>query len=255
MFMNDEAKHPVRTTQKSFTIIEELKRLNGARVTELAQKLGMGKSTIHSHLNTLKESGYVIKEGEEYRLSLKFLDLGGYIRNQMELFETAEPEIKDLAQRTGELANLMTEQNGMGVYLYRSKGSNAVDLDTYAGLRTYLHSTALGKAILASWPVERVDELIDARGLPAETENTVTDRDDLVETLEQIRERGYAIDDGERLAGLRCVAAPIRTDRNHVVGSVSVSAPANRVSDGRLHEEFAGAVCSAANVIELNLRY
>lgn len=253
--MDDEAKHPVRTTRKSFTIIEALKKHDGARVTELADELEMGKSTVHSHLNTLQECGYVTREDDEYRLGLKFLDLGGYIRNRMELFETAEPEIKKLAQDTGELANLMTEENGMGVYLYRSKGSNAVDLDTYAGLRTYLHSTGLGKAILAYSPRDRVEEIIDVHGLPGITDETVTNRAELFEKLEEVREQGYAIDDGERLEGLRCVAAPVQTEGDYVVGAVSVSAPASRVSDERLHDEIAEAVCSAANVIELNLRY
>jgi DNA-binding IclR family transcriptional regulator len=160
-----------------------------------------------------------------------------------------------MAERTGELANLMVEQNGWGVYLYRSKGDQAVDLNTYVGLPTHLHTTALGKAILAYLPADRVDEIVDRRGLPAETERTVTDREALADRLAAVRERGYAIDDGEILDGVRCVAAPVRTSDGDILGSISVSAPTSRMGQERFETEIPNLVLSAANVIELNINY
>lgn len=112
----------------------------------------MGPSAVHNHLSTLAEHGFVTKTGEEYHLSLKFFELGGFTRNQVDLFKIAEPEIERLAEETGELVNLMTEERGMGVYLKRSKGQDALDLDTYVGMRVHLHTTALGKSILAHLP-------------------------------------------------------------------------------------------------------
>jgi len=253
--MKERAKHPVRTAEKTLRIIDELKAQEGARVTDLAEVLDMGASAVHNHLNTLREHGYVVKEGEEYHLGLKFLELGGFIRNQVEVFKIAEPEIERLADETGELVNLMTEERGMGVYLKRSKGTDAVDLDTYAGMRVHLHSTALGKAILANLPREYVDEIVDFHGLPRITERTITDEAALNEELEQVRSRGYAIDDGERLKGLRCVSAPIMQDENTVLGAISVSAPANRLDEQQLEEELPNLVQGSANVIELNIRY
>lgn len=252
--MSKQAKHPVRTTRKTLDIIEALKRMDGAGVTELADEVEMGKSAVHNHLSTLEEYGYVIQEANIYLLSLKFLDLGGYTRNKTDLYKVSEPEIKSLAEKSGELVNLLIEENGMGVYLYRSKGDRAVDLDTYAGLRVYLHSTALGKAILANLPPERVDEIIDEHGLSEITPQTVTDRDELFDELEQTRQRGFAIDDEERLEGLRCVAAPIRFGAN-VTGAISISAPTTRMNDDWEENVFIDQVCSAANVIELNMKY
>ncbi|ESP87102.1 HTH-type transcriptional regulator XacR [Candidatus Halobonum tyrrellensis] len=249
------AKHPVRTTEKTLALVEELMDRGPCGVTELAEGLDMGKSAVHNHLTTLREHGYVLKSGDEYQLGLKFLEVGGHTRKSMEFYQVAESEIKSLAVETGELANLLVEEQGMGVYLMRSKGDKAVDLDTYAGLRTYLHTTGLGKAILANLPESRVDEIIEQRGLKQETPRSIGTRGELFDALDEIRERGYAIDDGERLEGLRCIAAPVKSSTGEVLGSISVSAPASRVSDEDLHGELAELVLSAANVVELNINY
>lgn len=249
------AKHPVRATETTLTLVEELMDRGPSGVTDLADRLDLSKSTVHNHLMTLREHGYVVKTGEEYRLGLKFLEVGGSTRKSTEFYQVAEPEVKALADETGELANLLVEEQGIGVYLCREKGEEAVDLDTYAGRRTRLHVTALGKAILANLPEERVQEIVEQRGLERETPQSVGTREELDDALADVRERGYAIDDGERLEGLRCVAAPVKGPAGAVRGAISVSAPASRISDEELHGALPERVLSAANVIELNINY
>ena len=253
--MNGNAKHPVSTTEKTLRLIEALRETNGAGVTELAERLDVGKSAVHNHLSTLRDHGYVVKEGDTYRTGLKFLEVGGERRNRMRLYQAAEPKVNELAQRSGELCNLMIEEGGVGVYLYRAKGDNAVDLDTHAGRRTYLHSTALGKAILAYLPRDRVDEILDRHGLPAETDNSITDRETLLRELDGTRERGYALDDEERLKGLRCMAVPIRTSDGRVRGAISISSPRSRMKGDRLEHEIVEMARNAANVVELDINY
>lgn len=249
------AKHAVRTTEKSLKVVEELKAQGPCGVTELAGQLEMGKSAVHNHLMTLQKYGYVVKSDNKYKLGMKFLEVGGQIRKQMELYRIAEPEVKSLATATGELANLMIEEGGLGVYLTRAKGKNAIDLDTYTGMRTHLHTTALGKAILAHLPESRVIEIIEQRGLEAGTPSSIQTEDELFDELYSIQERGYAIDAGERLEGLRCLAAPIKDSNNCVLGAVSVSTPERRTQN----DEFAGRICrkvlEATNIIELKFTY
>ncbi|SEW30702.1 transcriptional regulator, IclR family [Natrinema salifodinae] len=251
--MGNRAKHPVRTTEKSLDVVAALNRLGEARVTTLADELEMGKSTVHNHLSTLEEHGYVVKDDDAktYRLSLKFLDIGGQIRSEIDVYKVAEPKVEELAAASGELVHLVVEEDGMGVYLSRAKGERAVDLDTYVGCRHHMHSTAFGKAILAHLPRDRVDEIIDQHGLPEVTPKTITSRDELVEELERTRDRGFAVDDEERLEGLRCIAAPIRFDSD-VIGAISVSGPTARIDDTWESNEFVDRLCRAANVIELN---
>lgn len=244
----------IKATRTSLSILEKLNELNGAGVTQLAGELGLPKSTVHNHLKTLLEAEYVVHEGDEYDISLQFLELGEYSRNRLKLYKTARPEVENLAVETGEMANLAVEEYGRGVYLYLAEGEQAVQLDTCAGMHVHLHCTALGKAMLAHMPRERVEDIVDRMGLPKRTENTITDRDELFEELDAVRERGYAYDNQERLTGLCCVAAPInRRDRN--IGAISIAGPTNRMNCVRYHDEFPELLFNATNVIELNMTY
>lgn len=253
--MANRSRYPVKAAATSFEIIETLHDLDGAGVAELAAELDMPKSTVHDHLRTLTELEYLVNRNGTYSVGARFLELGGFVRNQRKLYRIAEPEIKKLADETGEHANLMIEEHGKGVFLYKAKGEDAVQLDTHVGMRVDLHTTAMGKAILSHLPDDHVDAIIDRHGLPAVTENTITTEAELEEELTTITRRGYAIDDEERVKGMRCVAAPITDESNDPIGAISVSGPTNRFNDDVFDEQIPKHVLSTANVIEVNMTY
>lgn len=254
--MSRTSKNTLQTTENTIHIVKALKRLDTAGVTELATHLDMSKSTVHEHLATLKEYDYVTKHDDStYSIGLGFFEMGEYARKRRKIYEIARPEVTSLAEETGELANLLVEEHGRGVYLYRARGESAVTLDTHTGKRRYLHNTALGKAILAHLPEERVTEILDTHGLPASTKNTITDRGVLFEELEKIYERGVAYCGQERVEGLQCVAAPILSNDDRVLGAISVAAPTTRMVGRRFEEEIPELILQAANVIEINVTY
>jgi DNA-binding IclR family transcriptional regulator len=119
--------------------------------------------------------------------------------------------------------------------------------------------TAPGKVILAHYPRERAERILDGYSsgdLPAFASGTITDRGELLEALDEICERGYAFDTNEALDGMRGVAAPIiRRDIDHVVGALSVYAPLNRTNTTRFEEEIPELLLRTANVVELNLTH
>lgn len=247
-------ENTVTATRTSFRILEELKRLDGAGVTDVASALDIPKSTAHNHLQTLLEEGYIVKDEQSYRIGLRFLEFGEYKRNRMQIYETADPEAATLAEETGEMVNVAVEEHGEGVYITRKKGKQAVNVDTYSGKRVKLHCTALGKAILAELPESRVEAILDRHGLPGRTENTITDREELMAELESVREQGYAYDREERILGLRCVAAPVVVDGD-VLAALSVSGPTTRIKGELFHDEIPELLLSAANVVEINMTY
>ncbi|WP_207589942.1 IclR family transcriptional regulator domain-containing protein [Halomontanus rarus] len=253
--MANRAKNPVKTTTTTFTIVEALKELGSCGVTELANHLKLPKSTVHNYLSTLEQEEYVKKEGNTYSVGIRFLELGAYARDCMQIYDIAKPEVDRLADETRELANLMIEEHGHGVYIHQAKGEQAVQVDSYVGTRVDLHATALGKSILAHLPEDRVDTIVDNHGLPQRTKRTVSTREELEEELELVRERGYATDDEERLKGLRCVAAPIQTSDGRVLGAVSASGPVNRMQEEYFEDELPNRVLETVNVIELNVTY
>lgn len=254
--MTETANYPVRTTSKSLDIVEHLMEKGEAGVTELATDLGMSKSIVHNHLSTLEERGYVLNDDGVYQLSFKFLKIGGVKRHRSKLYTISRPEIEELAKQTDEVANVATMERGYCVYLSVSKGDNAVDLEVaFEGQYEYMHSTAIGKAMLASLPTSTVNDIVELRGMKGLTENTITDLDTLHEHLDEISDRGYAIDDGETVPGLRCVAAPIKTKEGDVLGGVSVSGPASRFQGDFWEEELPKQVRNTTNVIELRIQY
>jgi len=250
-----KANNPVGATEKTLRILNALKQLDGAGVTELGQELDISKGTVHNHLATLEDHEYVVNEGGTYRLGLRFLELGEYTRRESRLLEIAKPKVDQLAEETGEIANLMTEQHGRGIYLYIARGEKAVNLDTTVGTRQYLHTSALGKSILSEMPEERLEDVLQRHGLPAMTPNTVTTRDALEAELDDIRERGVAFDGEERAEGIRCVAAPITNNHGNLHGSVSVSGPSTRMKDDRFRSEIPEAVQNIATVIGIDTSY
>lgn len=252
--MAEKANHPVRTTVKSLALIEKLDGLNGARIYELEERLEMTKGAIHNHLSTLREHGYVQKEESKYYLSYKFLSLGGRVRRRSPLYRIGRPKVNQLAHDTGMLANLMTEEDGKGVYLYQARGDYGINLDTHVGYRISLHNTGIGKAILAYLPQDCVEEIIETWGLPETTENTITDRQRLFEELKRTRERGYAADHEERTEGLTCIAAPIRLEEE-LLGAISISAPTRRLGNDEFDEDIIATVESTANEIALDIKY
>ena len=252
--MNDETT--VKTTTKSLRIVELLHERGGAGITEIADRLGLSKSTVYKHLRTLEAERYVFKgSGDVYYVGLRFLRLGVGARRQRRIYETAKPEIQRLAEESGEMANLLVEEHGRGIFLYRADSSRAVNLDTHAGREVYLHTTAMGKAILANLPEQRVSDIIDRHGLPEMTDHTITDREVLFEDLDATAERGWAVDREERLNGLCCVATAITNPDGEPLGAISVSGPRSRLKDDKLLDELPEMIRDIQNVIELNVAY
>lgn len=250
--MARKAKHPVQTTHKSLDIVEKLSELGSAGVTELAEALGMNKSIVHNHLRTLEEREYVVVSDGEYSLGLRFFQIGGKIRKDRKLYQRAKSEIDKTASDVQASANLAVEENGKCVYLYRACEDQSIDLEfSYEGMYEHMHQTAVGKAIMAYLPRERVESIVDRHGLPQRTEHTITDFDALMEDLSQVRERGYAIDDEESILGLRCVAAPIKTSDEEILGSISISGPKSRFKNETWSRELPEKVRDTSNVIEL----
>lgn len=254
MTASEPPQTPVQTAQKTLRIVETLKERNGATATEIADALDLPKSSAHNYLRTLEHEGYVVKEDRQYRVGLRFLDLGAHARTREQLYTVAKPELKTLAEETGEHANLLVEEHGLGVFLLREVGENAVGVNSHVGQCVSLHTTALGKSILAQLSEDRRDAIIERHGLDAKTEQTITDQETLEAELADIRESGVAYDREEGVRGLKCVAVPILSGGD-IKGAVSVSGPTSRMDDQRIEEELVPQLRDAVNVIELNLAY
>lgn len=254
MARNTGKRKHIKAVETSFTIVESLRELNGATVSELAEHCEMAKSTVSVHLATLRDEGYAVKESDgTYALGLKYLRAGRHAKVHHKISTVVQPILDRLAAETGEIVWFMVEEHGRGVYLDRALGEDAVQPHGRIGKRVDLHDIAAGKAILASLSNERVREIVKAHGLTRHTEATVADIDELFDVLEQIRERGYALNRDETFDGFRAVACAVVTDGT-VHGAIVVSGPRSRMSEVRLQNRLPVQVVDAANEAELQLK-
>jgi DNA-binding IclR family transcriptional regulator len=247
--MTDES-YPVGAAATTIRVVETLAANGEMGVTELATELDLSKSAAHKHLTTLERLEYVTGENGRYRLGLGFLSIGLAARDRLSLYRTGVTAVDDLAGTTGEITNLMVPEHGYGVYAYQATAGRQSRDWLRVGERVHMHASAGGKAILAHVSEERVEAIIDRHGLPALTEKTRTDREQLRGELASIRDRGLAFDRGESHPDWQCVAAPMLV-RGSPVGAITVSGPARRMSGKTLEEDIAGLVVSASNAIEV----
>ena len=248
------AKNPVRSIERASEILSLLKERNGARLVELEDEIDLSKGTIHSYLATLEQCGFVAKRGMVYHVGFGCLDLGGHVRDRDPLYAAGREGADELAEETGELVALVTNWHGRCLWLYRTTGDNAMPADTHLGVQLPMHCTASGKALLAELSDERVAEIVDVHGLSAWTANTITDRGELFDRLDEIHDRRIAFDDEERISGLRGIGAPIRSEGT-LLGAIAMSGPVNRLQGDRFWNELPDQIKKIQRMIEASATY
>ena len=252
----DTRGNRIQSLDTAFAIVDELQERGETGVSELADALDLPKSTAHVYLQTLRDAGYVVQEDSKYRLGLRFLAHGGRLRQEMDIYQVARPAIDELSRSTGEVATLGVEEGGNRVLLYSSESPEGVFDNSPTGQFTNMHWTALGKAMLADLPDDRVEEIIDEHGLPKATDRTVTDRETLLAELETVRDRGYSVEDEERREGIKAIGVPVRTaETDAQVAAVSVSGPKSRIDRNFTEADLVDTIQSTVNVIELKFQH
>jgi len=244
----------VGTAQTVFEIVEQVRADTNPTLTDIASEVPYAKSTVFRHLQTLESLGLVVERSNGYQLGLRFLQLSQRACRSHPGYELARDKVAEIATETGERAQYIVEEHGEAVYLCRAVGERGVRTDPGIGSRIPLHSTAAGKAILATMTDERSSEILNERSLAARTDATITDEQQLFEALERIRERGYSLNREENVSGLSAVGVPVVVE-DTAVGALSVSGPSHRLAGDRLTDELPAYLLGAANELELNIAY
>jgi IclR family KDG regulon transcriptional repressor len=228
-----EPTYPLKALDKSLAILEILSQENSPlSIAELSERLGIYPSTIHRILDTLRYWGYVEQDSDtqRYQLGLKVLELGMAKLQRMELVEEAAPYLKELREQSNETVHLAVLDEGEVLYLAKEESAQSIRMVSRVGRRLPGHCTGLGKVLLANLEEEEQEKIIEEKGLPRFTENTITDKKKLREELSKVRQRGFAEDRGEHEKDLRCLAAPVKDHGGKVIAAISISLPAFRMN-------------------------
>lgn len=228
------AEKYVQTLERSLDILEVLAQAEEPLgVTEIGNRISLHKSTVHRILQTLCYRGYVDKEkeSERYHLGIKIVELGIRFLNDLEIRKVASSYLSELAKSLDEVVNLVLPDDGEVVYIDKTESSHVVSMQSKVGRRAPMHCTAVGKAILSTYPEEEVLRIVEAKGMERQTPNTITEREKLLENLREIRESKIAVELEENEIGIICLGTPVFDYSGQVIGAVSVSGPATRMEE------------------------
>jgi IclR family transcriptional regulator, acetate operon repressor len=220
---------PVQSVARAFDLLEVIADNGGVgNLSDLARHLGFPLGTVHRLLRTLVDLGYLRQQpSREYALGPRLIRLGE-MSSQL-VGPWARPYLASLVDELGETANLAMLDGDQIVYVAQVPSRHSMRMFTEVGKRVPPHCTAVGKAMLSSLPVDQVAAILRTSGMQRYTDSTVTEPAVLADQLEVVRDHGYAIDEGEKETGVRCVAVPVLGAPARM--AMSISGPAPRMTD------------------------
>lgn len=239
----------MQSVDRAITALETIARLGEAGVGEVAGELGVHKSTASRLLGALESRSLVEQAGDRgrYRLGFGLLRLAGAIPGQLDLTGQGGSVCADLALELGETVNLAVLQGRHVVNIHQVHGQSAITVNNWVGRPTPLHATSSGKVLLAPLGDTARADLLGAE-LERYTEATITDLGELQHQLDRAAVAGYAVTVEEYEVGLNAIASPVRSFGGAVVGAVSVSGPAYRLSVRQLGAVSAAVIAAGAEI-------
>ena len=253
-----ESRYNVRSVDRAMSILLALADGKRRTLTELSEDIGISTSTTFRLLASLAQYSFVDRDEEtgRYRLGIACLELARAYQAGDTIRQAAMPELEALRDRTWETVHLALLDNMEIVYLDKVQGLHAIGLmSSRVGSHAPAYCTGVGKAMLAHVDPQLVRQHFERVGLKRFTDATLESIDALIEHLALVRQRGYALDNGEHESEVRCVAAPIFDRTGRAIAAISVSGPKGRMEPLEENTELIESVLQAVGRISANLGY
>jgi len=247
---------PIRALVRGLQVLEILGNGRKAALSDVARTANLSCSTTFRVLETLRQRGYVEQDGADglYRIGFKAVQIGASYSATSPLPQAAHAVMLELVEHLNETVNLAILDGNEAVYIHQVEAQRSIRMFTQLGARAPLHCTGVGKALVAWRHPEQLARLLENHTFETFTPTTLSSEKQLLAGLQEVRQRGYAIDDEEREVGVRCVTAPVRDAQGEVVAALSVSAPIMRFTKKRI-AACCGNIVEAANKISGQLGY
>ena len=235
--MENEIK--VKSLHKALEILNCFVGKDSLGVTEISERFGICKSNVHNILYTFRQMGY-LEQNEatgKYRLGMQIFVLCKGLSDSFPIARIALPYMQELSDRAGERVYLGIPCGWEVFYLdstYPYQSPNLIR--RVLGMKTPMHCTGLGKAILSNMPEEQRNQFLETQKLTAFTDATITGKEELRRELKSTRLRGYAIDHMEHEFGIKCIALPIFDKDRNIYASMSVSGLASHFTEEKMRE-------------------
>ncbi|MGF7006834.1 HTH-type transcriptional regulator BhcR [Aminobacter sp. BE322] len=228
----------VQSLDRALRILAIVAQGDGLSLSEISAASELAASTAYRMLTTLQNHGMVEFDSSEqlWSIGVETYRMGSAFLRRRKLVDRARVVMQELMEKTGETANLGVAEDDCVVFVSQVETHQAIRAFFRPGTRSPFHASGIGKAVLAHLDRDRVNAIVRKAGLAAYTERTLSESAALARDLEQIRARGWSVDDEERYPGMRCVAAPVFNEFGEPIGGVSVSGPTVRVTPEKVRE-------------------
>jgi len=228
---------PATAVERALNILEAAAHhRDGLTNSEISRKLGIPKSSASYILRTLERRGYLRRDTESsrYRLGLKILSLGGDAQANLDIADIALPFMRALEEKIHMTVHLAVLDQGEAVYIEKVEAPGFFKVNTWVGRRMFLHSTSVGKCLLAWLPKQEAEAIVKQQGLKKRTPKTINTIGRLLADLERVKDEGYAVDDEENSLGARCVGAPVFDVTGNVVAALGASGTLTQVDEASM---------------------
>jgi IclR family transcriptional regulator, acetate operon repressor len=244
----------VNAIEKTLSMLEAIAASDGgSSLAALSSRVGVPKPTAHRILQVLAEGKYVVPDGAgSYQAGPALVAMAGNVFAGLQFTKPARAAVLDLREKTGHTVHLAMRNGDRAIYVDKAEADRPFQMVSRVGMSIPLHCTSIGKAILAFLPAAETSSLLSSADLECRTPHTLTTVEAVLEDLESVRQRGYAIDNEENEAGVRCVGAAIYNSLGDPVGAVSISALTFLLSPDKV-DEAGQAVRAAAATISATL--
>lgn len=227
----------VKSVSRALDIITLVgSKKGGMGVTEISKQIDINKSSVYRILSTLVQYRYVEQDTEtgRYKLGYKFLEVSSQLLDSIDLRAEAKPYLQELEDETNEVIHLVVFDQGEVVYIEKLEGNETLRMHSKVGKRAPMHCTSVGKAILAHLSSSIVLDILDRKGMPMHTDKTITNKDEFLQELNKVKQKGYALDLEENEYGITCIAVPIFDHTGKVIAAISISGTTIRMTVERL---------------------
>jgi IclR family transcriptional regulator, acetate operon repressor len=226
----------VQVLDRSLSLLAIIAEGDGSTLTALSERSGMAPSTVHRLLTSLARHGMVANDAEAgtWTVGVKAFEIGNAFLRFRKLGTISRPFLKRLMEESGETANIGIEEDGDVVFISQVESHAPMRAFFRPGRRGPIHASGIGKAILSTWSDTEIAKTLSGRTLPCFTGRTLATLQDLIRNVQEIRFRGWSVDDEEHTLGMRCIAAPLFNEYGEAIGGISISGPTVRIDDERL---------------------
>ena len=223
-------------------------------LTEVAERAGINRAAARRFLLTFVRDGYAASDGKFFRLLPKVLDLGTSVMASLDISETMQPVMNELAERVQESCFAAILDGDGVIYVARAVSSRVVNVGITVGSRAPAHAVSTGRVLLSGLDDQSLKRYLDRAKLHKLTPYTITAKPKLKAAIELVRRQGWSIVNQELEVGLQSISVPIRDSEDTIVAALNVCCPSPRVTQRDMEKRVLNAMFESAQQVRLTRR-